>query len=101
MLVLGWGCTYGSIQSACDLVRREGHAVANIHLRHVWPLPYGLDEIFTRYKAILVPELNLGQMVRLLRSEYPSRNFISYPKIQGRPFTTAELISRITTILEQ
>lgn len=99
LLVLGWGSTYGSIRSAVELARRDGASVAAVHLRHVWPLPHGLDEIFSRYKAVLVPELNMGQMCRILRSEYPQHSFLSYPKVQGLPFTTAELLDRLRAVL--
>jgi 2-oxoglutarate ferredoxin oxidoreductase subunit alpha len=71
-----------------------------VHLRHVWPRPNGLDEIFSRFKAVLVPEMNLGQMARILRSEFQQHNFISYPKVQGQPFYTSELIEKIESILE-
>jgi 2-oxoglutarate ferredoxin oxidoreductase subunit alpha len=101
LLVVGWGGTRGGIQSASERVRKAGHKVANVHLTHLWPLAKGLDEIFSRYKAILVPELNKGQLWRILRSEYPQRNFISYPKVQGKPFRSSEITARIETILEQ
>jgi 2-oxoglutarate ferredoxin oxidoreductase subunit alpha len=101
VLVVGWGGTKGGIKSASDKVRAKGLAVSNLHMRHLWPLPNGLDEIFSRFKAVLVPELNLGQLWRLLRSEYPQHNFISYPKVQGRPFRASELVARIESILEQ
>jgi len=101
LLVVGWGGTKGGIKSASDTVRAKGLAVANMHMRHLWPLPNGLDAIFSRFKAILVPELNMGQLWRVLRSEYPQHNFISYPKVQGRPFRSSELVDRIQSILEQ
>jgi 2-oxoglutarate ferredoxin oxidoreductase subunit alpha len=101
LLVIGWGGTKGGIKSACDKVRAKGHAVANMHMRHLWPFPNGLDEIFSNFKAILVPELNLGQLWRVLRSEFPQHNFISYPKVEGRPFRASELVDRIESILEQ
>jgi 2-oxoglutarate ferredoxin oxidoreductase subunit alpha len=101
LLVLGWGSTAGAILSATQTMRRQGHSVASMHLRHLWPLPKGLNEIFGRYKAVLVPELNMGQLCRILRSEYPTQNFISYPKVQGRPFTASEIAARVQSILEQ
>ncbi len=100
LLVLGWGSTYGAIAGATEEAQRDTKAVAAIHLRHVWPLPHGLDAIFARYKAILVPEMNMGQMARLLRSEYPQHNFVSYPKVQGLPFRTSELLAKIDELLE-
>jgi 2-oxoglutarate ferredoxin oxidoreductase subunit alpha len=101
LLVLGWGSTYGSIVGAVNRLQEQGASVARIHLRHVWPLPKGLDAIFSRYKAVLVPEMNLGQMTRVLRSEYPHQNFISYPKVQGQPFRTHEIIDRVQSLLEK
>jgi len=101
LLVLGWGGTKGSITSATGKLRQAGVEVANMHLRHIWPLPNGLDEIFSRYKAILVPELNMGQLWRLLRSEFPQHNFLAYDKVQGKPFMSSELIAHITNLLEQ
>ena len=101
LLVLGWGGTKGSITSACNKLRASGTEVANMHLRHIWPLPNGLDEIFARYKAILVPELNMGQLWRVLRSEYPQHNFISYPKVTGKPFRATDITERIESILDK
>jgi 2-oxoglutarate ferredoxin oxidoreductase subunit alpha len=100
LLVLGWGSTMGGIQSACDRLRRSGIDISNMHLRHLWPLPKGLDEIFSRYRTILVPELNMGQLCRILRSEYPGHQFHSYSKVQGRPFTSFELAERFKQLLE-
>ena len=100
VLVLGWGSTVGIITSAVEEAQAAGKSVSRIHLTHVWPLPHGLDEIFGRYKAILVPEMNASQMFRLLRSEYPQHNFISYPKVTGQPFLQSEILAKINTILE-
>ncbi len=99
LLVVGWGSTAGAINSAVDLAQQRGQSVARLHLRHVWPLPKGLNEIFAGYKSVLVPEMNMGQMARVLRSEYPQTNFISYPKVQGLPFRTSELNDKITELL--
>ncbi|MFT5287774.1 MAG: 2-oxoglutarate ferredoxin oxidoreductase subunit alpha [Planctomycetota bacterium] len=100
ILVVGWGSTLGPITSAVGSSQKAGKSVARMHLRHVWPLPKGLDEIFSRYKLILVPENNLGQMARILRSEYQSQNFQSYSKVQGKPFTTSDILGKINEILE-
>jgi 2-oxoglutarate ferredoxin oxidoreductase subunit alpha len=101
LLVVGWGSTQGAINGAVDEVRKGGALVSRLHLRHVWPLPQGLDAIFAKFKAILVPEMNMGQMARILRSEYPQQNFISYPKVQGQPFRTSEIVAKITSILQK
>jgi 2-oxoglutarate ferredoxin oxidoreductase subunit alpha len=101
ILVLGWGSTAGTITGAVEKMHKDGVKVARMHLRHVWPLPKGLDAIFSRYKTILVPEMNLGQMVRVLRTEYPHHNFVSYPKVQGQPFRVQEIIDRVKNLMEQ
>ena len=100
LLVLGWGSTYGSIADAVEGVNEDGEKVGRIHLRHVWPLPNGLDEIFSRYESILIPEMNLGQLARLLRSEYSGHNFLSYSKVQGQPFWSYEIADKIQELLE-
>ncbi len=101
LLVLGWGSTAGTIHGAVDKLNEQGVRVARMHLRHVWPLPHGLDDIFGRYSTILVPEMNLGQMVRVLRSEYPGYNFVSYPKVQGQPFYVHEIIHKVRSLMEK
>ena len=101
LLVVGWGSTRGAIESASERLRGKGKSVANMHLRHLWPFPKGLSEIFANYSSILVPELNSGQLWRILRSQYPQHNFISRSKVEGRPFATGELVQHIETILEQ
>jgi 2-oxoglutarate ferredoxin oxidoreductase subunit alpha len=101
LLVVGWGSTAGIITGAVELAQKAGQSVSRLHLRHVWPLPYGLDEIFSRFKAILVPEMNMGQMARVLRSEYPQHNFISYTKVTGQPFLQVEIKAKIDQILER
>jgi 2-oxoglutarate ferredoxin oxidoreductase subunit alpha len=101
LLVLGWGSTAGAIESAVEIALKSGRKVGAMHLRHVWPLPNGLDAIFARYRAVLVPEMNLGQMARILRSEYQQHNFISYSKVQGQPFRTDELVAKIESLLER
>jgi 2-oxoglutarate/2-oxoacid ferredoxin oxidoreductase subunit alpha len=65
----------------------------------MWPFAPGLAELFARYERVLVPELNLGQLARLLRSEYSGVEFVSYPKVQGLPFSTAELVARFDELV--
>jgi 2-oxoglutarate/2-oxoacid ferredoxin oxidoreductase subunit alpha len=99
LLVVGWGSTYGSIRSAMEICLRDGKSIGAIHMRHMWPFAPGLAELFARYERVLVPELNLGQLARLLRSEYSGVEFISYPKVQGLPFSTAELVARFDELV--
>ena len=68
LLVIGWGGTYGAISSAVKNLRVEGFSVSNIHLRHLNPLPDDLGDIMKRFKKVIVPELNLGQLSLLLHA---------------------------------
>jgi len=94
LLVLGWGGTYGAIASAADEAREEGLPVSNAHLRHLNPFPANLGEVLGRFRRVLVPELNRGQLSRLIRSEFlvPAR---SLSKVEGQPFQVEELRAAI------
>ncbi|MFP5224950.1 MAG: 2-oxoacid:acceptor oxidoreductase subunit alpha [Actinomycetota bacterium] len=94
LLVLGWGSTYGSIRAGCKRVRAAGKSVAHAQLRHVNPLPRNLGEVLGRYERVLVPELNLGQLVRIIRAEYLV-DAKGYSKMQGLPFRAAEIETEI------
>ncbi len=99
VLAVGWGGTYGAIAGAVkDLVAR-GKAVGHVHIRHMNPLPPDLADIFARFKKILVPELNMGQLVKILRAEFLV-DAIGFNKIQGRPFKISELVTRIQRLLD-
>ncbi len=99
VLVVGWGSTYGPINRAVNNLRDSGMPVSHIHLRHIWPLPRNLGDLLRRYDRILVPEMNRGQLVTLLRSEYlvPAE---SLSKVNGKPFLIAELEAAIRARLE-
>ncbi|MDA0367567.1 MAG: 2-oxoacid:acceptor oxidoreductase subunit alpha [Proteobacteria bacterium] len=92
--VVGWGSTYGPIDRAVSNVRAEGHAVSHIHLRHIWPLPRNLGSLLASFKTVLVPEMNTGQLVTVLRAEYlvPAEKV---SKVSGQPFKIAEIESAI------
>ena len=98
LLVVGWGSTYGSITQAVRELQAAGHAVTQVHLRHLDPLPPDLGGILGRYRHVLVPEMNLGQLVRLIRAEYLV-DAIGFNKIQGRPFKVSEIVSRCLKLL--
>jgi len=98
LLVIGWGGTYGSITSAVEQSRRDGRSVASIHLRHLNPFPPDLPEVLSRFERILVPELNGGQLVRLLRAEFLVAAE-SLSKMEGQPFKVREIRARIDAIL--
>ena len=94
LLIVGWGSTYGSIAQARQQAESIGKSVAHIHLRHLNPLPSDLGDILARFKTILVPELNLGQLSKLLRERY-LRDVVALSKLQGRPFRQSEIYNRI------
>ena len=98
LLVLGWGSTYGSIGAAVRRARREGHAVAQAHLRHMNPFPANLGDVLRRYDKVLVPEINLGQLALLLRGKFLV-DVISYNRVSGLPFRAAELAEAIEEVL--
>ena len=98
LLVVGWGSTWGAIGTACDRIRAGGEKVARVHLTHLNPFPANLGEVLRSFKKVLVPELNLGQLSRLLRAEYLV-DAQSISKVQGQPFTAAELTEQIRKAL--
>lgn len=98
VLVLGWGSTYGAIKSAVQTLQSAGHAVAHAHLRHLRPFPKNLGTLLNNFETILVPELNNGQLVKIIRDEYLV-DAKAYNKIKGIPFSKTELIDTIKTLL--
>jgi len=100
VLVLGWGSTYGAIYSALRRLRREGHRLAQAHLIHLNPFPANLGDVLSRYETVIVPELNLGQLAKLLRASF-LKDIKSITKVQGRPFLVDELVHAISEHLEE
>ena len=98
LLVIGWGGTYGAISSATKSMREEGFSISSVHLRHLNPLPDDLGDLISRFKKILVPELNLGQLSVILRARYTTE-ILSYNKIQGKPFKVVELKEKFLELL--
>jgi len=98
VLVVGWGSTYGSIQSAVNHLLADGYEVAHAHIRYLKPFPKNLGEILFSYDKVLVPEINNGQLVKVLRDKYmiPA---IPYNKIKGTPITSGELIEAIMELM--
>ena len=95
LLVLGWGSSYGAIQGAARRVRREnGAKVATAHLKHLNPLPGNTGELLRAYERVLVPEMNMGQLVKLLRAEYLV-DCESFTKVDGLPILTRDMMEQI------
>jgi 2-oxoglutarate ferredoxin oxidoreductase subunit alpha len=99
LLVIGWGGTFGSITTAVERAQHKGHKVAQAHLRYLNPMPKNTPDVLKRYKKILVPELNSGQLCLLLRGMYlaPAE---SLSKVQGRPFLVSEIEEKIEQMLK-
>ncbi len=99
LLVLGWGSTYGAIREAVARSRERGLDVSHAHVRYLNPFPKNLGELLTRFERVLVPEMNLGQLVKLLRTEYlvPAESFT---KIKGLPFKIDEIEEKIRQVME-
>ena len=100
MLVVGWGSTYGAISQSVRMLREQGHNVSHLHLRNIWPLPRGLGDVLRSFGSVLVPELNNGQLVKLLRTEYLV-DAESLTKIAGQPFRISELVEAVQERLDR
>jgi 2-oxoglutarate ferredoxin oxidoreductase subunit alpha len=98
LLVVGWGSTYGSITAAVERAQAEGKAVASVHIRHMNPLPPDLGHILREYRKVLVPEINSGQLVRVLRAEYLV-DAVGFNRVRGLPLMTDEIHDAITQLL--
>ena len=99
IVVVGWGSTWGAIGGAVDRCRVRDHKVARVHLGHLNPLPANLGEVLRRFDKVLVPEMNLGQLSRMLRAEYLV-DAQTLSKVQGAPFTAGEIERTIIDLLE-
>jgi 2-oxoglutarate ferredoxin oxidoreductase subunit alpha len=100
LLVLGWGSTYGAIKTAVEHKQNEGKSVSRVHLRYLNPLPNDLGKILSNFKKVLIPELNLGQLLKIIRANYlvPA---IGFSKVQGLPFFSSEIEEKIDQLLEK
>jgi 2-oxoglutarate ferredoxin oxidoreductase subunit alpha len=94
LLILGWGSTYGAIKSAVKRARAKGYDVSHAHLHYIKPFPKNLGEILYNFEHVLIPEMNTGQLIKVIRDKYliPAEG---YNKIQGMPFTAAEILAKI------
>jgi 2-oxoglutarate/2-oxoacid ferredoxin oxidoreductase subunit alpha len=99
VLVVGWGGTYGAITAAVEEAQMEGKAVASVHVRHLNPLPPDLGQILRQYRCVLVPEINSGQLVRVLRAEYLV-DAVGFNRVRGMPLASQEILEAINQLLE-
>ena len=98
LLIVAWGSTYGPVTAALKAQRADGHRIGHVHLRYLNPLPKNLGQVLSRYRKILVPEMNMGQLLLLLRAKYLA-DAQGFNKIQGRPFKQAEIEAKIEEVL--
>jgi 2-oxoglutarate ferredoxin oxidoreductase subunit alpha len=98
LLLVSWGSTFGSVAQAVKEQREKGRKIGHLHLRHLNPFPANLGDVLKRYKKVLVPELNMGQLLWLLRAKYLVEA-VGLNKIQGRPFKQNELEQKIEEML--
>ncbi len=100
LLVVSWGSTFGAVRSAVRRLQKQGYPVSHTHIRYLNPFPRNLGDILSRFERILVPEMNMGQLIIVLRGRYGTHNFIPFPKVQGRPFAIKEIELKIESLLE-
>jgi 2-oxoglutarate ferredoxin oxidoreductase subunit alpha len=98
LLIIAWGSTHGPITAALNAQREKGRKIGHVHLRYLNPLPRDLGEVISRYKKVLVPEMNMGQLLMILRAKYLV-DAQGYNKIQGKPFKTSEIEQKIEQML--
>jgi 2-oxoglutarate ferredoxin oxidoreductase subunit alpha len=99
ILLLGWGGTYGAIASAARSLRESGKKVSHAHLRYLNPMPKNTQSVLGRFRTVLIPELNLGQLCKLIRSEFLV-DPIGFNKVKGQPFLVSEIVEKVNEILE-
>jgi 2-oxoglutarate ferredoxin oxidoreductase subunit alpha len=101
LLVVGWGGTYGHLVSAVRDMQKNGASLSLAHFNHIYPLPKNTEEVFKKFKKIIVCELNLGQFAFYLQATYPKFEFLRYNKVQGLPFLIAELKEKFNQVLKE
>ena len=98
--MIGWGSTYGPIAAGAKVAREAGVAVATAHLRHLNPFPSNTGDVLRGYRSVLVPEMNLGQLLMLLRARYLV-DAVGYNRVRGLPFSSAEIADAILKLHEE
>ncbi|TAG09402.1 MAG: 2-oxoacid:acceptor oxidoreductase subunit alpha [Sphingobacteriia bacterium] len=99
ILVIGWGSTYGAIKSAVLELQAEGHAVSHAHIRYMRPFPKNLGDIIAAFDQVLIPEINNGQLIKIIRDQFMV-DAKAYNKIMGVPITKGELVDKISQMLK-
>ena len=100
LLILGWGSTYGAIRSAVERLQAQGRSVAHAHLRYLNPFPTNTGDVIRSYRRVLIPEVNLGQLLLLIRARYLV-DAVGYDRVRGKPFRIAEIEEEAIRLLDE
>ena len=100
LAVVGWGSTYGAIHQGVKHCRKDGLDVSHIHIRHLWPFPENLKELLSGFDKVIVPEMNSGHLVKMLRSEFLI-DAQGLNKVNGLPFKIGEIVDSIRAALAE
>ena len=98
VLLLSWGSTYGSVKTATRDLMKEGKSVSHIHVRYLNPLPANLGDLIKRFDKVIVPEMNNGQFIKIIREKFLV-DAIGLNKIKGLPFATQEIVAKVKEVL--
>jgi len=98
LLILGWGSTYGAIRSAVERLQANGRSVAHAHLRYLNPFPANIEQVVRSYRRVLIPEVNLGQLLMLIRARFLI-DAVGYDRVRGKPFRIAEIFDEAERLL--
>lgn len=101
VLIISWGGTYGHTLTATRQLRKEGKRVSLCHISYINPLPVNLAQIFSRFRKLLVCELNMGQLADLLRAKHQQYNYLQLNKVEGQPFIVAEIVDKVHELIDE
>jgi 2-oxoglutarate ferredoxin oxidoreductase subunit alpha len=101
LLVVGWGGTYGSLHSAVQRLHIQGEKVGHVHFNYINPMPKNTLEVFSKFKKIVVCELNKGQLSQVLKARYAKQDFLQYNKVLGLPFSVSDLVDKFKNLLKE
>ena len=101
LLVVGWGGTYGSLHSAVQKLNAQGYKVGHTHFNYINPMPKNTEEVFSKFKKIVVCELNKGQLAFILKGKYNDFEFLQYNKIMGLPFSVTKMVAKFKDLLKE
>ena len=98
ILILGWGSTFGAIRSGVESLIEEGKSVSHVHLKWINPLPADLGEILLKFQKVLIPEINSGQLIKIIRSEFLI-DAEGFNLVRGKPYTKSQIINKVKEMI--